>query len=477
MSKSTLSATNLHYARRWSGGYSRALAVQLRAAGGGRRWFAKQLQPARIPDPMGARIDGWFPSLRRTPVDLFQRSRSDVQGVWEVMADLSRWTVARRIHSSRHVQEVMVDFWSNLLHVPLEADDAQFWRVDYDRMIRSYALTSFEQLLQHATVHPAMGLNLNNAESSKKAPNENLGRELLELHTVGVGQYTEADVKASAKLLTGYRVDVWWPSFRSFYDTDRHWTGPVKVMGFSHPNSSADGRAAVSAYLRYLAHHPATARRIARRLCVKFVSDTPSASIVETVARAYTASGTAIRPTLLALVDHPDFLRSRGKKVRTPVEDYVATVRALNLTLRAPRSDKSFVNAMHWQYRSAGQAPFDWPNPDGFPETNAAWSSTGRLLATFGIHRTLAAGWWPTNDVSRPSDKTWLPHLPGTLQDVINHVGVRMLGQKPGHDLSKGIATLLDIPLKRKLRRKDFHYWTLRSITASLLDSPVHLHR
>jgi uncharacterized protein (DUF1800 family) len=474
----TLSALDLHYVRRWSGGFTPALAAEVRAAGGGRRWFARQLEPQQVSDPMGTRIDGWFPSLQRTPAQLFDRQRADVQGVWEVMADLSRWTVARRIHSRRQVLEVMVDFWSNLLHVPLEGDDAQFWRVDYDRTIRRYALTSFEELLLHATVHPAMGLNLNNAQSTKQAPNENLGRELLELHTVGVGAgYGEADVKSSARLLTGYRVDVWWPSFRAFYDTSRHWTGPVQVLGFQHANAAADGQEAVAAYLRYLARHPATAQRIATRLCRRFVSDTPSASIVGAVARAYTAHGTAIKPTLLALVDHPDFARARGAKVRTVVEDYVATVRALGITLGAPRSKESFVNAMHWQYRDAGQAPYDWPAPDGFPESSEAWSSAGRMLTTFRLHRELSARWWPTRDATYRADAAWLPRLPATLQGVIDHVGLLALGQKPGARTSQAIATVLGIPLNRRMRRKDFHYWTLRSILASLLDSPAHLRR
>ena len=146
-----------------------------------------------------------------------------MQGSWEVAVDLSRWTVTRRIHSRRQVHEVMTDFWSNLLNVSLFHDDAVFWRMHYDRTIRRDALTSFDSLLRAAITHPAMGLYLDNAFSTKDAPNENLGRELLELHTVGVDAgYTEADVKASARMLTGYRVDLWWPEFRAYYSAADH---------------------------------------------------------------------------------------------------------------------------------------------------------------------------------------------------------------------------------------------------------------
>ncbi|MGI9155725.1 MAG: DUF1800 domain-containing protein [Marmoricola sp.] len=473
----TLSPTARHFARRFSGGITPALATEISGAHGGRAWFANQLSPSRVPDPFGARIDGWYPSLKRTPAQIFARQKDDIQGAWEVMADLSRWTVARRIHSTRQVNELMVDFWSNLLHVPLGSDEGQFWRVSYDHMIRQYALTSFEQLLLRATTHPAMGLNLDNAVSTKDAPNENLGRELLELHTVGLS-YTEDDVKSSARILTGYRVDVWWPTFASYYDPEAHWTGRVKVLGFTSANASADGRAVTTEYLRYLAHHPLTAKRIARRLCVKFVHDNPSPGLVSAVADAYTRHHTAIQPTLLAMVDHPEYRASAGSKVRTPIEDYVATVRALGITLDRPTGDDSFGNAMYWQYRDAGQAPYEWPAPNGFPEVDAAWTSAGRILTSFGVHRTMAAHWWPTKQVRFPSQASYFPALPATLQSVIDHVGLKILGQTPGVDVSRGIATLLGKPLSHRVTRSEAdQYWTVISIVSSLLDSPIHLHR
>lgn len=468
-----------HWVRRWTGGPTPAQLAAVHRAGGGRRWFAAQLTPTAVPDATAAAIDGWFPSLRRSPEQIFVRQRDQVQGGWEVMADLSRWTVARRITSNRQVLEQMVDFWSNLLHVPLMADSSWFWRVDYDRVIRRLAFSSFEQLLQETTVHPAMGLYLSNAVSTKDAPNENLGRELLELHTVGVGAgYTEQDVKNSARLLTGYRADVWWPSFRAFYDPSVHWTGPVQVLGFRHDNASPDGRAAVAAYLAYLAHHPATARRLARRLCQKFVSDTPSAGLVTTVADAYLRHGTAIRPTLLALVDHPEFARSRGVKVRTALEDYVATVRALGIRLQRPVDGDSFVNAMHWQYTDAGQAPYDWAAPDGFPQDNASWSTTGRMLTSFAVHRELAAHWWPTHQAGFLPDGALLPPLPATLDEVIRHVGARVLGQVPDLRTRTAVATVVGQSLNHRYhRRGDLGYWTLIAVVTTLLDSPTHLYR
>jgi uncharacterized protein (DUF1800 family) len=476
--RATLPSLDRLVATRFSGGLNATLAGDVRRAGGGRAWLTQQLRPARVPDAPGTAIDGWFPSLQRIPQQIFQRQVDDVQGSWQVMWDLSRWTVARRIQSRRQVAEVMVDFWSNLLHVPLGDDEAPFWRVDYDRAIRKHALTSFEALLLATVTHPAMGLYLDNATSTKEAPNENLGRELLELHTVGVeAGYTEDDVKASSRLLTGYRVDVWWPSFRSFYDPAAHATGPVRVMDFSHPNADRDGRAATEAYLRHLARHPATARRIARRLCQKFVSDSPSSDLVETVAATYLRSGTDVRSTLLAMVDHPEFAGSSGAKVRMPTEDYVATARALRLELKPPRDERSFVNAMYWQYVEFGQAPYEWPAPNGYPEAGAAWTSAGRLLGGMRHHLHLAAGWWPSAGVRRPAPGAWLPDLPATLDEVVSHIGRELLGQRPSAPVRQAVATVLGVPLKQRMTRDQLWDFRVQAILATLLDSPTHLRR
>jgi hypothetical protein len=476
--RTQLPAFDRHVATRFSGGLNAALAGEVRRAGGGRAWLARQLRPGTVPDAPGRAIDTWFPSLGRTPEQIFRRQVDGVQGSWEVMWDLSRRTVARRIQSRRQVAEVMVDFWSNLLHVPLGDDEAPFWRVDYDRVIRRHALGSFEALLLATTTHPAMGLYLDNASSTKQAPNENLGRELLELHTVGVAAgYTEDDVKASSRLLTGYRVDVWWPEFRSFYDPAAHATGPVRVMDFSHPNADRDGRAATEAYLRHLARHPATARRIAHRLCQRFVSDSPSAGLVETVAAAYLRSGTRVRPTLLALVDHPEFAASAGAKVRMPTEDYVATARALRIKLTPPRDGDSFVNAMYWQYVDFGQAPYEWPAPNGYPEAGAAWTSAGRLLGGMRHHLHLAAGWWPSVGVRRPAPRAWLPDLPATLDTVVIHIGRELLGQRPGKAVRQAVSTVLGLPLDRRMTRDQLWDFRVQAILATLLDSPTHLHR
>src|SRR4051794_37849622 len=141
--------------RRFSGGLTPDVAADVDKAGGGRARFVQQLRPGTLADPDGGMVDGWFPSPTPTPAELFARQQDGTQGAWEVMWDLSRWSVARRIHSRRALLEVMTDFWSNLLNVPITHDSACFHRIAYDQTIRRFALTSFEKLLKHTITHPA----------------------------------------------------------------------------------------------------------------------------------------------------------------------------------------------------------------------------------------------------------------------------------------------------------------------------------
>ena len=216
---------------------------------------------------------------------------------------------------------------------------------------------------------------------------------------------------------------------------------------------------------------------------MKFVSDTPSAGLVNTVARAYLKNNTAIRPTLRAMVDHPEFARSAGEKVRTPSEDYVAMVRSLGIQMGRPRDGWSFANAMYWQYRELGQAPYEWPAPNGFPQDNRSWSSAGRILSSIDTHRSVTAGWWPSADHHQAawrSDAAWLPPLPATVDKVIIHIGQLVLGQTPSLAVRKGIAQVLGFTRGHHLTAAEASsnsWYLVDTIVTSLLDSPTHLHR
>ena len=153
---------------------------------------------------------------------------------WVLTANYQRWLLQRRMRTRRQLHEVMTEFWEHHLHVPANGEPSFVYRKSYGDAIRANALGTFEGLLQATTLHPAMLIFLNNAVSTKRHPNENLGRELLELHTVGRGNHTEDDVKNCARILTGWRVDMW-DTWRAWYERDDHWTGAGQRPRVSRP--------------------------------------------------------------------------------------------------------------------------------------------------------------------------------------------------------------------------------------------------
>jgi hypothetical protein len=440
------SASALHLARRFTSGIDEQVLRDIRAAGSAGAWFDQQLRPGRIPDPRGDAVLGWYPRLKDAPAVAWKNNTGGTYGSWEYGQDLVSCSLARQIVSRRQVKEVMVDFWSNLLHIPAGEDRSFPWRRAYDDVIRANALGSFRLLLRRAVVHPAMSGWLNNSSNTRRGINENLGRELLELYTVGrPAGYDEDDVQGSARLLTGFHVNVF-QDFAASYVPDDHWVGRVEVLGFTHANSSKDGRAAVNAYLDHLARHPATAKRIARRLCVRFVADEPSSAIVAAVAKAYRTSDTSIPATLRALVKHPDFARSRRTKVRTPVEDVVCTARVLGMRPTGS-GDQSFARQLLWMSQSMGQTPFGWPRPDGYPETSSTWTSPARILRTWDIHYSMAGGWWHPTELSVTSKASSLPTTwPRTLGELVEHQSRMLLGTTSTSRVRQAVATVLDRP-------------------------------
>jgi hypothetical protein len=479
-SNSALSRADRHISRRFSWGHNKKLVRQVKGAGGGREWFAEQLHPERINDRKADKVWDWYPYLKRSPKELWRIGTSDQREPYVLMWDLGAATILRRMMSKRQLHEMMVDFWSNLLHVPLGADQAWAYRVSYDRMIRRQALGNFEDLLRKSILHPAMGLYLDNAHSYKENPNENLGRELLELHTVGVnGGYDERDVKNAAKMLTGWRVELDYAggTTKDYYDPTWHYQGKIKVMGFKARNRDANGKRETKRLLRYLANHEATAHRIAKRLCVRFVNDDPSRDLVRTVKRTWMRSGTDIKATLRAMVDHPEFAKSRGEKVRLPLEDNIAALRALRVKpIRQPDNTESFAMQTYFAAERQGQVPYGWPTPDGYPEENLPWVSAGRALASFDLHRRY------TFYDRRPGAKyrdhtTWLPDLPATYDEVINHISRKLLGRRAGKRLKDGVALRTAIPLNKRVNADDLPDYRVNQILMVLLGSPAHMNR
>jgi hypothetical protein len=179
----------------------------------------------------------------------------------------------------------------------------------------------------------------------------------------------------------------------------------------------------------YLARHPATAQRIATKLCHRFVADEAPASLVARLAKIYLDSDTAIVPVLRALFTSAEFAGSAGLKARTPFEDMIATVRALGLGPET--SGIKALDALYNAMVDAGNAPYRWSPPDGFPDLAVAWASPSAFLLRCNLHLNLAAGWYPSQ-LTRPADllKSLVPALPGTYGALVDALAVRLTGAK-----------------------------------------------
>ena len=464
-------------ASRFSYGITPALAKEVNRRGGGKAWFEWQLRPELIPDRVTGRTKAWWPGLAFDGPDAWQRHVTGVDPGWELMWHYQCWCLQRRISGPRQVQEVMAELWENHFNVSTQHDTAFMYRRDYGDTLRRLALGKFSDLLHAATTHPAMLMYLDQAVSTKTHPNENLGRELMELHTVGRGEYTEDDVKNAARILTGWKVGLWQDWLPSYAES-WHWTGPVQVMGFSDPNSSTDGRALTRRFLDYLAHHPATARRIARKLAVKFVRDDPSDALVNHLAAVYLAHDTALKPVLRALIRSDEFRGSAGRKVRDPGEDLVAAYRLLKVKVARPTADNSAANAMLWQVGMIGQTPFSWPRPDGQPITNAAWASASRVINSMDVHYSMSGGWWPTLDAHYRSPKAWVPDFPIRFHTLVDHLSRSLLGRPADAAMLRGAMASVDLPANEKITRDHpLVRWLFPRLLTTFLDSPEFFQR
>ena len=468
-------ARQLHVLNRLGTGFSPAAFTQLRRAGGEMAWFAQQLAPGSVRE--SARVEAvadWFPRLRDSPAQTYRNDRSGGHQAWEYARDLSNYSLLRRIHSNRALLETMVELWSNHLHVEAGHFPAFTQRAAYDATIRAHALGRFEDLLVAATLHPAMLLYLDNWRSTRKAPNENHGRELLELHTVGVGSYTEDMVKQAARILSGHTVEE--GSWTAYFDPARHATGPVSLLGFAEANATGDEPGLAARFLRVLARHPATARTVAHRLAVRFVSDDPPQRLVDRVASAYLASGTDIRATLRALVDSDEFWASAGRKVRTPADDLVATHRVRRVKGRSPVDEDSYAHALSWTLNST--LVFQWPRPDGPPDRAAAWGSTSRMLNSWQMHWNVAGGWWPRGRAKYPRPTAFLPRKRIRFDRFVDHLSRVVLGRRSTSRLLRAACEACDVRPGEKITRKHpVMGWKFPRLLAVLLDSPAHMSR
>jgi uncharacterized protein (DUF1800 family) len=298
-------------------------------------------------------------------------------------------------------QERLVWFWAN--HFTVSAEKPLIFAVvgSFEReAIRPHVAGRFVDMLLASSKHPAMILYLDNQLSVKpgfKAPpiaaqlnlprptglNENLAREILELHTLGVnGGYTQADVTAFAQVLTGWTVGrpLVNPGFT--FVAARHDVGPRTILGKTY---AQDGMAQGETVLRDLAADPSTATHVATKLARHFIADEPPPPAVERIARAFRDSGGHLPTVHAALLACPEAWDAPLAKLKSPVEYVVSCLRALPAARHA--EPRTLFLALH----EMGQRPYFAPSPQGWPDTAQAWAGADALWKRIEWSAILAA--------------------------------------------------------------------------------------
>lgn len=328
------------------------------------------------PSPqLRAQLPAAAPAVRRNI--LFSMNPASV-----VADDLAESKLLRAVYSSRQFQEVLVDFWFNHFNVNLDKGADHYSVPSYERdVIRPHVFGSFQDLLLATAQSPAMLFYLDNWQSSgsdrgknKRGLNENYGRELLELHTLGVdGGYSQQDVIAVARCFTGWTVAGPRKGGGFRYDDKMHDQGEKVVLGHVIPAGGGmkDGLEVID----LLAHNPATAHFISLQLARRFVADDPPPSLLNRMTQTFLSKNGDLRAVYSTMLHSPEFWSrgAYGQKLKTPFE-LVASA------LRTSGANISSAYAVCNELQRLGEPLFRKVEPNGYSNLNADWMNSGALI-------------------------------------------------------------------------------------------------
>ena len=418
-----LSPSDMALIDRLTWGINASTAAHFQAVGA-ERWLAEQLHPASgmaLPAAARSQIEA-MPDVHKFPFDIAvafdQQAKSANQVVdpdqkkaaqqvfQQAMNERAKQaaarTILRALCAPDQLRERMTWFWFNHFNVHQYKANIRILVGDYeDRAIRPNALGKFRDLLVATLRHPAMLRYLDNADNAAGHLNENYAREIMELHTMGVGSgYAQADVEALARILTGVGIDLkpeepnLKPELRpqlvregAFeFNPARHDYGDKTFLGHTIRGS---GLAEVDEAIDILVHHPATATHLARQIASYFISDNPPEPLVQRMAQTFKTTDGDIAAVLATMVHAPEFTASlkSGARFKDPVQYVLSAV-------RLAYDDKVVLNTLpvqNWLNR-LNEGLFNHDTPDGYAMAPASWNGPGQMMLRFEIARQIGSG-------------------------------------------------------------------------------------
>jgi Protein of unknown function (DUF1800) len=336
-------------------------------------YLDQQLSPQSINDDASEERLGNYITLDMTPVELYALGTNQRQTI----IALDSATVMRATYSERQLFEVMVAFWSEHFSIwQLKESDKFLKTMDDREVVRTHAFGKFRDILGASAKSPAMLIYLDNAESIKTHPNENYAREIMELHTLSVGNYSETDVSEVARCFTGWTIQGQNTANvgEFIFNAKFHDDGAKTVLGHSIPAGGGiqDGETV----LDILASHPSTAQFIATKLARRFIADDPPDTVVKALTQTFLGSGGDIPSMLRVILAAPEFM-SAPPKFKRPFEYLISLFRAFDVQLDPVdiESDKPKGLASLALLTSMGQLPFNHITPEGYTDHAAEWIS------------------------------------------------------------------------------------------------------
>jgi uncharacterized protein (DUF1800 family) len=321
-----------------------------------------------------------------------------------VYRDLAEAKMLRAVYSNRQLEEQLDDFWYNHFNVFADKGADRYLVTEYERdAIRPHVLGKFRDLLEATAKSPAMLFYLDNWQSvgpnapqprgqgnkARRGLNENYGRELMELHTLGVdGGYAQKDVTEVARCFTGWTISQPQRGGKFVFNPRLHDNGEKIVLGVTIP--AGGGESDGEKVLDILAHSPATARFISKKLAMRFVADDPPSTLVNRMADAFLKSDGDIRQVMAVMIDSKEFWSAGAyrSKVKSPLEMVASAVRAAN-----GRVDAAFplVN----QVAQLGEPLYRKLEPTGYSNSSAQWANSAGLMARMNFALQLASNTVP----------------------------------------------------------------------------------
>lgn len=400
-------------------GVSPSSFAELRARGR-EDWLKDQLHPSsasRLPAEVQAFLnEGRKDSLyehtlylealkRAADFEPDPEARKNAQQYFQALlnADARQATSAailRALYAPDQLRERLTWFWFNRFNVHQAKGQVRIWVGDYvDTAIRPHALGRFRDLLEATLRHPAMLRYLDNTDNAAGRINENYAREIMELHTMGVGSgYTQADVEALARILTGVgiapnrdeiklrperRADLLREGLFVF-NPNRHDYGDKLFLGHT---IKGRGFGEVEEALDLIARSPATARNVTRALATYYLSRPPDDALANRLAEVFTRTDGDIAAVMDALVHSPTFANAGDSQFKDPMRYVLSAV-------RMAYDGRVILNTgpvIGWLNR-LGQGLFGRTTPDGYPIEAAAWTGPGQLSARFEVARQIGSG-------------------------------------------------------------------------------------